>query len=498
VYWLLIALIAGVLYKITWFTVQITNNPFSQSFSDGSWMYMASMFRSQDLYGTFIGFPYKDFSKVLLQSIPFLINGLPIWVHRAWDVFLSLILTSLSSWLLVRRLKDLTNVWRWICFLGCFLFLLQGPVYNFLLIPVVMMLGWFQPKKFWRSALVLSLSTIWACLSRVNWFPVPGFIAIVLYVVETPFPQKWIDYFKRPLGWFLVAAAVASITLLLYYSYPANETLVYALATFSTPLSWRRLLPNPVYPIGLIPAIALLSLPLGILILLNIFKGGIHWLRVTLIALLVGILFIGCTVASVKFGGGNNLHNYDSYYILLLIFGAYFVSNSCTVDQPFRLLIWKPALAFVFIVPILFCLSSAVTLPRTDLDELHEEAAELSAFIDDANANGRTVLIISDRQLFAFGYTAPHPFEVEYENNLLMEMAMANDLDYLQGFYNALEAHDFDYIIVGRLFRAYQSEDTPFFAENNLWVDRVADPILVNYHVIHFYPASSLAVYMPQ
>lgn len=461
-------------------------------------MYMASMFRSQSLYGTFIGFPYKDFSKVLLLSLPFLIPGLPVWVHRAWEVLLSVSLTALSAWLLIRRLKINNNYWRWVGGMGSFLFLFQGPIYNFLLVSVILMLAWFNPRSFWRSSLILCLSTIWACLSRVNWFPYPLILAVSLYLLETPFPQKWYEYFRKPVGWLIMAVVAAGITLILYYFFPTNQTLPLALGTFTTPLTWRRLLPNPTYPLGLIPAITIISLPFAVLILLNVFGGRIRWIRVTLTALILAVIFIGCSISSIKLGGGNNLHNYDMFYFLLLVCGSYMISESIILDKPNPPFLWKPALACAFIVPVIFSLSYSISFSTRDRTELMQELSDLNTLVETANQNGETVLFISERQLCTFEYLHPVPFETDFEVNILMEMAMANNQSYLQLFYARLQNHDFDYIVVGRLFDGYQLEDVAFFAENNLWVDRVVFPILENYQMERFYSESGLAVYVPR
>ena len=44
-------------------------------------------------------------TRYILMAVPFLIYGLPLWVHRLWQaLFLWIGVTALSSWLLVRRL----------------------------------------------------------------------------------------------------------------------------------------------------------------------------------------------------------------------------------------------------------------------------------------------------------------------------------------------------------------------------------------------------------
>ncbi len=496
---LLVSLILAVIYRISCQLPQISNNPFSLSYSDGSWLYMATIFRSQDFYGTFTGYPFVNFTRVLLQSIPFFFNSPPIWVHRAWDVFLMVSITSLTSWLLTRRLHLPSRYWRWVLFLGVFLFIQQGPVYYFLQIPVIIMLAWFDPKRYWRSAAVLAVATVWASLSRVNWIPYPGMLAVALYVVETPYSSNWKLYFKKIPGWFLIAVGSAAITLLIYNTLPGNDSLLYSSGTFTTPLAWYRMGPSPEYRIGMIPWITLLSLPILELIFLNIYKGGIHKIRVATVTFLLGILFVGCTVVSVKYGGGGNLHNYDTFYMLLLICGLYLLSGNLPFDKPVQPInLWKPAFIAAYLVPIVFTFSTSLSLYSWDKQQARDEIDTLNQLIQTANENGEMVLLSSQRQLLAFGLTVPEPFTTGYDHLILMEMSMAENQTYLQQFYERLEDHTYAYIIIGKLYNEDQPPYIPFFLENNQWRDNIVIPILANYQLQTFLPGCGLAIYVPR
>lgn len=501
-YWnvlLLVSLALAVIYKMACLIPQINNNPFSLSYSDGSWMYMASMFRSRELYGTFIGYPFVNFTKILLQSIPFVFHGVSIWVNRAWDVFLTISLTSLTSWVFIHRLNLASRYWKWVLFLGIFLFILQGPVYYFLQVPVIIMLAWFKPKHFWRSAAALAAATIWASLSRVNYIPYPGMLAVALLILETPFTVKWPEYFKKILGWFFIAIGSAAITLLIYYTYPGNDSLTYALGTFSTPLAWYRLGPSPEFRIGLIPGIMLLSVPLLVLIFINVYKGGIHLVRLSILTLLLGILFIGCTIVGVKYGGGSNLHNYDTFYVLLLLYGLYLLSGNIPFEknaQPIRL--WKPALIAAFIVPMAFSFSTAFPQYAWDEQQAQNEIDTLNQLIQTANENDQLVLFSSQRQMLAFGLTVPEPFVTNYDHLVLMEMSMAENQEYFQELYEGLANHVYSYIIINKLYNEDQPPTNAFFLENNQWHDFVVNPILEYYQMQTFLPESGLAIYVPR
>ena len=82
-----------------------------------------------------------------------------------------------------------------------FLYLLQVPVYFHLLVCVFLVLAGFvskDPKI--RLASVL-LASAWAGISRINWFPLPGFLAAVLYILETRMePKRWRYFIPPPCG----------------------------------------------------------------------------------------------------------------------------------------------------------------------------------------------------------------------------------------------------------------------------------------------------------
>ena len=60
--------------------------------------------------------------------------------------------------------------------------------------------------------------------------------------------------------------------------------------------------------------------------------GNVHPLRSILCLAMLVILLAGGAVASVKIGGGNNLHNMDAYLVLLLVLGAYVVTGQVAAE----------------------------------------------------------------------------------------------------------------------------------------------------------------------
>ena len=68
--------------------------------------------------------------------------------------------------------------WRfWALVAWAFCYLLIGPVYYHLLVAALLVLWGYDRRHPWRTTLVVLLASIWAGISRINWFPVPGMLA---------------------------------------------------------------------------------------------------------------------------------------------------------------------------------------------------------------------------------------------------------------------------------------------------------------------------------
>ncbi|MCK7481599.1 MAG: hypothetical protein M0C28_33795 [Candidatus Moduliflexus flocculans] len=60
-------------------------------------------------------------------------------------------------------------------------------VYYHLEVMVILPLLFVSVKKPWQTLLVVIIASLWAGISRVNWFPMPAMIAIAIYLLEVPF-----------------------------------------------------------------------------------------------------------------------------------------------------------------------------------------------------------------------------------------------------------------------------------------------------------------------
>jgi len=78
-----------------------------------------------------------------------------------------------------------------------------------------------------------------------------------------------------------------------------------------------------------------------------------------------------------------------------------------------------------------------------------------------------------------------------------MEMAMANNKEYLERFYNDLRSQRFDMIIMEKQNVNYQGREVAFGEENDAWVSRVSEPLLCSYSPGNEFPELNLVVYVP-
>jgi hypothetical protein len=190
-------------------------------------------------------------------------------------VLLWIATTLLTGFLFARRLAIPDRLRRAVIIAWAFLFLILGPVYYHLQVPIILLLWLFDPRRFWRSLFAVVLASAWAGISRVNWFPVPAMLAIALYLLEVPVlrPEEvragirgLVHYLIPPFIWSLIGLGSAFAAQALYAFASKNPGEQFT-SSFTSDLLWYRLVPNPTFPLGILRAILLVSLPLFLLIM---------------------------------------------------------------------------------------------------------------------------------------------------------------------------------------------------------------------------------------
>ncbi len=526
--WLLSGLVYGLVYKIACFLPDISSYPFSLSWSEASRYYYASLYLSEKVYGLSSALTILHPSRYLLQAIPFLVDDLPLWLHRTWQVLLWLASSGLSGWLIARRAAaNQSRPVRLAVAIGAILFLFQGPVYYHLLVMVVLVLWGFHRQHPWRTLGVVLLASLWAGISRVNWLPVPGILAGALYFLEVPYRsndfsrygtnerlksllQRGIHYLIPPAAWTILGSLAAWGSQQAYQALSGNPAAYFG-SSFSSDLLWYRLLPNPTYPLGILPSALLVSLPVLGLMALRLLPTwrSLHPLRLLGLGAILGVLFAGGVVVSVKIGGGSNLHNLDAYLVLLLVIGCYIylgvAAEAESTGQGLRdkekgkwgrwLSPWLVGVAAA--VPLVFALSAGGVWPTRDALAAQADLEILRQAAQQAVKNGGRVLLVNQRHLLTFGELPGVPPEADYELVFLMEMAMAGNPDYLETFHADLETHRFDLIIAEPLAVQYQGRARSFGEENDAWVNQVSAPVLCHYQPLAALQTAGVVLYVP-
>jgi len=502
--------ILGLAYEVFLRFAAVTSYPLSMGWSEGSRYYYASLYFSKSIYGESFALSILHPTRYLLQSIPFLMPSLGLPFHRFWQFLLWMTLTGgtavVLSW---RAVSPNEKLLRWLLAGWYFLFLLRVGVYYHLEVMVILPLLFVSAKHPWRSLLAVIAASLWAGVSRVNWFPVPAMIAVAIYLIEIPVStvaplsfQRLIQYLARPATWIIVGLVCALIAQAAYIPLSGNADNVGAFASsFFSALLWYRLWPNESYALGVVPGILIVSGPLLLILIVAARRYGkaIHPLRWFGLVSMVLALFAGSLVVSTKIGGGGDLHNMDAYATLLGIIALFFAGGRVQTEdgrngeavRPWPVFTYGLLMPLLFLVPFLS--------PYHKFNEVASRAA-YNQLVETVNSIGKNgpVLFINERQMVTFG-DVDVSLVPEDEVVTLMEMAMSNNQPYLDKFYSDLANHRFAAIIATKQNKGIK-EDGPLFEENNAWNSRISPYILCYYGPVLRIDAeiSNLEVYVPE
>ncbi len=482
-------LISAAGYRLSIFTLDISISPFSLGWSEASRYYYASLYLSKRLYGESISPTVLHPSRYLLQAFPFLFTNTPIWIHRTWQVLLWLASIFTTAGLLARRFAIADRYQRWLFILWLFLFLIMPPVYYHLLVTVILVLWGYNKEKPWQTFTIVLIASAWAGISRINWWPVPGMIAATIYFLEEGLNERpLIRYLSKPVMWIGFGTLMAFLAQTAYISLSGNPSEQYS-SSFTSDLLWYRLLPSATFSLGILPAIILVSTPLFLIIFNRLQRNwsNYHPIRYLGIMAMLAALFAGGLVVSVKIGGGSNLHNLDAYLTLLLIISTYAYLNRIIPDNDVASIqtqISPVILVITILVPIYFAINLSGWRNLPDRTLVQEALITIQEAVNATSINDNEILFISERQLLMFEDIQGTRLIPDYEKVFLMEMAMANNTNYLNALYDDLKNQRFSLIISEPLKIVYQDRSNAFGEENNAWVERVVKPILCYYEPI--------------
>jgi len=482
------------------FFMQVSNNPFSQSWSEGTWIFNGSLIFAKTIYGKQLNPPILYANRAILQSVPFLLyKTAPIWLHRLWQAVLWAVLPITFGLLFSKRL-GLSGISRAVFIGWAFLFLQQGPVYYFLFIAPILILLTGKVPRFWIATLLVVAASLWIGIDRVNWFPLPSCLMALLYLFENRYSGKFWRYWWKPLVWILggtLVAISARFGLWSISGYPGS----YFLPSVTSNLLTYRLLPNSTNPYGIFALISLTVLPISAALLASIFSSNhnMHWSRHWMLLIILIIFALGDMLVSLKIGGGNNLHNFDAFQLLLLVgfsmffFGKVKFDKNEKTELP-RLPVWLLGLIALIPVIVSFTPTNLPTYSKSDaqsaVDKINQEIASLPP-------DAKPVLFINQTQLLTTGQVKNVLPVPAYEMDLMMEMAMANNPTYLNELYGNLEDQRYSLIIAPELNLFQKGPEWAFGEENDAWNNRISDPILRYYHPVYVQKDFNVEILMP-
>ena len=191
-------------------------------------------------------------------------------------------------------------------------------------------------------------------------------------------------------------------------------------------------------------------------------------------------LFAGSAVVSTKIGGGGDLHNMDTYAVLIGIVALYFYSGRVQVEPGAAQLQIRAAPVFTaaLIMPLLFLIPMLSPYPIYNQGRNQAAHRQLVQAVNEAGKKG-PVLFINDRELVALG-DVNVPLVYDYEVVTLMEMAMSGNKPYMDKFYTDLASQRFAAIVATKQNLAIKMEGG-FAEENNVWNTYVS-PYIVCYY----------------
>jgi hypothetical protein len=482
---------------------EVTNYPFSLSWSEGNRLYDFSVQvdPGRYQYPGKLTVPYSSPGRYLLWGILFLIPNAPIWMHRLWDAILWTVPSLALGYLLARGIKaarwsSQTRLIRWIFALWIFLFLAQGPIYPPLIISAMLVVVLVRPQKLLLSLVGVALAGYYASASRWTWLPASAAWAAIIWVSDLQIDKgaSWKKIFIRLVPITLITAvgigagALANPKLL-------SPKVISTSTAMSQPLLWYRLFPNATNPDGILLELIIATLPLiALLIWLIVRKSwSPNWLQsLAYIGASLGFLAMGL-VASVKIGGGNNLHNLDMFLITLAIISALAFRDVTTAGYPSPSVLHPPPaprnegspvimglLAILICLPAWNAVKGGAPLELPPQEEIQQGLQKLSGQIEKAQPNGE-ILFIDQRQLLTFGVLQGVDLVPDYEKKYMMDQAMAGNAAYFEDFYHDLENKRFSLIITEPLWRRKQGDVYSFNEENNAWVKWVVKPLFCYY-----------------
>lgn len=477
---LVVSLIFFAMYAIFARLARTTDYPFMLSWSEGNRFYDYSLIFARDLYQNTgpMDTPYFSPGRYGLWGILFLIKGLPIEVHRAWDAVLWALAPFLFS---LAATQQIRRRWlRWSVTLWGGLFLMQGPTYPMILLAGTLVLA-LQNTSPLKKALPVALGSLYAAVSRWTWMFCGGYWA-ALVELFTRYPKRRGNPIRRLTSTIIMTGIGLVTGAAAYFIFFKNSATVDL--PFNQPLLLYRLWPNSTYPPGILMGTFIAAGPAVLLLvwLALTKRWKMDWLQALAVFGGLAATLTAGAVISTKIGGGSNLHNMDMFMCSLVVLVALAVKDLNLSEQPVNFRPFAQVLvAAAVVAPCMYTVANSSRLglpPQAEIDYAVDVLQKEVAAINNMDGD---ILFLDQRQLVTFGVVPETPFHPEYEKKVLMDMAMAGNAQYFQNMYADLREQKYDLIISEILNPRYVAQSGNFSEENNAWSKWVARPILCYY-----------------
>ena len=474
-------LIGASVFAVAQRLILVTNYPFKLYWSEGNRLWDYSLYFIRDRYmvdGEFTFPTYMTPGRHGLWGLPFLIPGATIATLRLWDVVLWTLPYLLLGWLLFSPKRAmLSRPLRLGLSLWVLVFLTLGGIFAPLIVSAILLAWLLNPSRPFRVAFLAAAAGFYAGISRWTWFAAPAVWAglWVLLDLDTEADRK--RRLLRSVG-IGIAGLLGGILAqaIMSAAFPRPDA-IFSTA-LSQPLLWYRLLPNTLNQQGILRSLLIAVWPLIGLLIWGARQGRNRWgwLEWTALGLcLAGFLGLGLA-ASVKMGGGNNLHNLDMFMATLLFALAWVAFR--WLRQEGRSWASLPGgvqalLVFAVLIPSFDVMRSGQPT-RIPADDAVKESLEI---IQSEAALANDVLFIDQRQLLTFGLVDGGPLALDYELKHMMNQAMSSNQEYFDQFEADLAARRFDLIVSDAIPKFLQGSTYQFGEESDAWFEFVAGPL---------------------
>ena len=255
-----------------------------------------------------------------------------------------------SADLLTRKIQN--TLLKWGVTLWGALFIMQGPVYPHLLVPMIFLVLFLWSDKLWVKLVAGAAISYYAGISRFTWALLPG-TWLVIFDLIVEYPNRSGSWIKKLIPTTLLGLAGILPGVLGSWGSVINPEQSFAT---TQPLLLYRLLPNATYGDGILLGAVLVFAPL--IAVLAWFIGSATWKvnKLALAAIIVsmcGFLVFGL-VASTKIGGGSNLHNLDMFILTLVFLAVLAITQLQSRLEPMQIQVtqWMMiALIITMIIP---------------------------------------------------------------------------------------------------------------------------------------------------